>query len=151
MFKALPLLFLSLVLMLNVSGCRSLPREAGARRQVYEQRLRGLSFPTTRERLYRVLRPAGPPVRSDALPGNVLSGQETYRLDADFVVELTVIYKAVVRANDFLNPSRSLFGQMRALMDTTTSIDNMVNLGTPNYPGDIVDKARIRYQPSRAY
>ncbi|MGV3659888.1 MAG: hypothetical protein ACO1TE_06880 [Prosthecobacter sp.] len=143
-------LFLGLLL-LAVTGCSTLPRDVEGRRQVYEQRLSRLELPTTRQRLYKSLRPAAPPRRMDSFTGSFMTGSESYRLDADFVVELSVIYKAAVGAADFLNPARGLGSQVRAILDTTQSIGNMYSSGSANHPADIVEKARIVRRPLREY
>lgn len=148
--KHLTSLFL-LLLVGVVTGCSSLPRDAAGRHAVYEQRLARLEFPTTRQRLYKALRPAAPPHRTDRFAGNFMRGDESYRLDADFVVELSVIYRAAVGAADFLNPARGLGSQVRAILDTTQSIENMYSSGSANHPGDIVERARIVRRPVREY
>ncbi|HEY1050298.1 MAG TPA: hypothetical protein VGE39_11105 [Prosthecobacter sp.] len=137
--------------LLAVSGCSTLPRDVEGRRLVYEQRLSRLEFPTTRQRLYKSLHPAAPPHRRDSFTGSFMTGDESYRLDADFVVELSVIYKAAVGAADFLNPTRGLGSQVRAILDTTQSIENMYSSGSANHPGDIVQKARVVRRPLREY
>lgn len=142
---------LLLPLLLTVPACSTLPRDAAGRRQVYEQRLARVEFPTTRERLNKVLRPAAPPRPLGRFHGNLISGRESYRVDADFVVELSVIYKAAVGASDFLNPARGLGSQVRAILDTTRSIDNLYSSGSPNHPGDIIQNAEIVYRPLREY
>lgn len=148
--KHLPLLLL-LLLLGAVTGCSTLPRDVAGRHAVYERRLARLEFPTTRQRLYKSLNPAAPPERIDNLPGNFMKGEESYRLDADFVVELTVIYKAAVGAADFLNPARGLGSQVRAFLDTTQSIENIYSSGSANHPGDIVERARVVRRPMRGY
>ncbi len=149
--KHLASLLLLLFLAGAITGCSSLPRDAAGRRAVYEQRLARLDFPTTRQRLYRSLNPAAPPQRIDRLAGNFMKGEEAYRLDADFVVELTVIYKPAVGAADFLNPARGLGSQVRAFLDTTQSIENMYSTGSANHPADIVERARIVRRPPLGY
>ncbi len=137
-----------LLLVLALTGCSSLPGDPASRRQVYEQRLRRLELPVTRARLYKALRPESP-ARPTGDPGaSLLSGSEFYRLDNDFGVEMSVVYKAVVGAEDYLNPAPTLRGQIRSILDATQSIDNFVNRGTPEHPDDIVRKARIVMRPS---
>lgn len=143
--------FFLLLLVSIVTGCSSMPRDVEGRRQVYEQRLGRLEFPVTRQRLYKSLHPAAPPHRRDSFTGNFMTGDEVYRLDADFVVELSVIYKAAAGAADFLNPARGLGSQVRAILDTTQSIENMYSTGSANHPADIVQRARIVRRPLRAY
>lgn len=140
-----------LLLLVSTTGCTFLPSDPQSRRQVYEQRLRQLQLPVTRARLYKTLRPASPtqPVGDPGV--NLLSSSEFYRLDDDFVVEMSVVYKAVVGAEDYLYPAPTLRGQIRSILDATQSIDNLVNRGTPEHPADIVRKARIVMRPVRRY
>lgn len=138
------------LLLLGLAGCSTLPRDVEGRRVLYEQRLGRLEFPVTRERLYKSLHPAAPPQRRDHFTGNFMKGEEAYRLDADFVVELSVIYKAAAGAADFLNPARGLGSQVRAILDTTQSIQNMYSSGSANHPADIVERARIVRRPLHA-
>lgn len=140
---------LTLLLLVTLAACTSLPSDPASRRQVYEQRLHRLDLPVTRARLYKTLRPESP-ARPTGDPGaNLLSGSEFYRLDNDFGVEMSVVYKAVVGAEDYLNPAPTLRGQIRSILDATRSIDNFVNRGTPEHPDDIVRKARIVMRPRR--
>jgi hypothetical protein len=142
---------LLLLFFVTATGCSFLPRDPQSRRQVYEQRLRQLEFPVTRARLYKTLRPESP-ARPTGDPGaNLLSGSETYRLDDDFVVEMSVVYKAVVGAEDYLYPAPTLRGQIRSILDATQSIDNLVTRGTPEHPADIIRKARVVMRPSYRY
>lgn len=133
--------------LLALPACSSLPRDAAARREAYEQRLARLDFPTTRQRLNKVLRPAAPPRPLGRFHGNLISGRESFRLDADFVMELSVIYKGAVGASDLFDPSRGFGSQVRAILDTTRSIENLQAYGSPNDPGDIVRSAKIVHRP----
>lgn len=131
------------LLLLTTLGCSVLPRDEFSRRQVYEHRLSRLEFPVTRARLYKTLRPAAPARPTGDVGAGLFSSSEVYRLDDVFVVELSVVYKAVANTSDYLNPSRSIGGQVRAILDATQSIDNFMTRGTPEHPADIVQKARI--------
>lgn len=131
------------LLLLTTLGCSVLPRDEFSRRQVYEHRLSRLEFPVTRARLYKTLRPAAPARPTGDVGAGLFSSSEVYRLDDVFVVEMSVVYKAVANTSDYLNPSRSIGGQVRAILDATQSIDNFMTRGTPEHPADIVQKARI--------
>jgi hypothetical protein len=131
------------LLLLTTLGCTVLPRDEFSRRQVYEHRLSRLEFPVTRARLYKTLRPAAPARPTGDVGAGLFSSSEVYRLDDVFVVEMSVVYKAVANTSDYLNPSRSIGGQVRAILDATQSIDNFMTRGTPEHPADIVQKARI--------
>jgi hypothetical protein len=131
------------LLLLTTLGCTVLPRDEFSRRQVYEHRLSRLEFPVTRARLYKTLRPAAPARPSGDVGAGLFSSSEVYRLDDVFVVEMSVVYKAVANTSDYLNPSGSIGGQVRAILDATQSIDNFMTRGTPEHPADIVQKARI--------
>lgn len=138
-----------LPLLLSAPGCSSLPRDVAGRREVYQQRLDRLQFPLTRQHLYRALHPASPPRPLEKF--SLLSARESYRVDADFVVEMTVLYEAVVGPTSLLNPADSLGRQIRSLVNTSRSIGVMLNTGTPNHPDDIVQSARLVLQPVRDY
>lgn len=140
-----------LVLLLVLTGCDTLPRDEHARRQVYEQRLSRLEFPVTRDRLYRTLRPASSAQPAGSPGSSLLTGSEFYRLDDLFVVEMSVVYKAVVGAEDYLYPAPTLRGQIRSILDATQSMDNFVNRGTPEHPADIIRRARVVRRPSYRY
>jgi hypothetical protein len=131
------------LLLLTTLGCTVLPRDEFSRRQVYEHRLSRLEFPVTRARLYKTLRPAAPARPTGDVGAGLFSSSEVYRLDDVFVVEMSVVYKAVANTSDYLNPSGSIGGQVRAILDATQSIDNFMTRGTPEHPADIVQKARI--------
>lgn len=148
MNRFLPILLLFLT---ALTGCSTLPGDPAARQRVYEQRLARLDFPTTRKKVYRAVEPAGAPLRVDRDSINFMRGREAYRVDADFVVELSVIYKAAINAPDLLNPSRSIYSQLRMIMDTTQSIDNIAVSGSANHPADIVERARIVRRPMGRY
>ncbi|WP_461783123.1 hypothetical protein [Prosthecobacter sp.] len=139
------------LLLLTTLGCSVLPRDEFSRRQVYEHRLSRLEFPVTRARLYKTLRPAAPARPTGDVGAGLFSSSEVYRLDDVFVVELSVVYKAVANTSDYLNPSRSIGGQVRAILDATQSIDNFMTRGTPEHPADIVQKARIVKRPVHRY
>lgn len=139
------------LLLLTTLGCSVLPRDEFSRRQVYEHRLSRLEFPVTRARLYKTLRPAAPARPTGDVGAGLFSSSEVYRLDDVFVVELSVVYKAVANTSDYLNPSRSIGGQVRAILDATQSIDNFMTRGTPEHPADIVQKARIVQRPVHRY
>ena len=139
------------LLLLTTLGCSVLPRDEFSRRQVYEHRLSRLEFPVTRARLYKTLRPAAPARPTGDVGAGLFSSSEVYRLDDVFVVELSVVYKAVANTSDYLNPSGSIGGQVRAILDATQSIDNFMTRGTPEHPADIVQKARIVQRPVHRY
>ncbi|MCX6837558.1 MAG: hypothetical protein NTX35_07070 [Verrucomicrobia bacterium] len=139
------------LLLLTTLGCSVLPRDEFSRRQVYEHRLSRLEFPVTRARLYKTLRPAAPARPTGDVGAGLFSSSEVYRLDDVFVVELSVVYKAVANTSDYLNPSGSIGGQVRAILDATQSIDNFMTRGTPENPADIVQKARIVQRPVHRY
>jgi hypothetical protein len=136
-----------LLLLLTTAGCSMLPRDEFSRRQVYEHRLSRLEFPVTRARLYKMLRPAAPARPTGDVGAGLISSSEVYRLDDVFIVEMSVIYKAVANTGDYLNPSASIGGQARAILDATQSIDNFMTRGTPEHPADIVQKARVVRRP----
>jgi len=139
------------LLLLTTLGCTVLPRDEFSRRQVYEHRLSRLEFPVTRARLYKTLRPAAPARPTGDVGAGLFSSSEVYRLDDVFVVEMSVVYKAVANTSDYLNPSGSIGGQVRAILDATQSIDNFMTRGTPEHPADIVQKARIVQRPVHRY
>jgi hypothetical protein len=139
------------LLLLTTLGCSMLPRDEFSRRQVYQHRLSRLDFPVTRARLYKTLRPAAPARPTGDVGVGLLSSSEVYRLDDIFIVEMSVIYKAVANTGDYLNPSSSIGGQVRAILDATQSIDNFMTRGTPEHPADIVQRARIVKRPVRRY
>ena len=139
------------LLLLTTLGCTVLPRDEFSRRQVYEHRLSHLEFPVTRARLYKALRPAAPARPTGDVGAGLFSSSEVYRLDDVFVVEMSVVYKAVANTSDYLNPSGSIGGQVRAILDATQSIDNFMTRGTPEHPADIVQKARIVQPPVHRY
>lgn len=136
-----------LLLILTTASCSMLPQDEFSRRQVYEHRLSRLEFPVTRARLYKTLRPAAPARPTGDVGAGLLSSGEVYRLDDFFVVEMSVIYQAVANTGDYLNPTASIGGQVRAILDATQSIDNFMTRGTPEHPADIVQKARIVRRP----
>lgn len=136
-----------LLLILSTAGCSMLPQDEFSRRQVYEHRLSRLEFPVTRARLYKTLRPAAPARPTGDVGAGLFSSSEVYRLDDVFIVEMSVIYKAVANTGDYLNPSASIGGQVRAILDATQSIDNFMTRGTPEHPADIVQKARVVRRP----
>ena len=140
--------FLLLVLVLTAGGCSTLPQDEYGRRRVYERRLHSLEFPVTRARLYKTLRPDSP-ARPSGSPGSgLLTGSEFYRLDDIFVVELSVVYKAVAGADDYFHPAPTIGGQVRSILDASRSIENFMDRGTPEHPADIIRKARIVKRPS---
>lgn len=137
-------LFLFLIVL---TGCSTLPRDETARRRVYEQRLSRLEFPVTRSRLYKTLRPASPAQPTGNSVSGLLTGSEFYRLDDIFVVELSVVYKAVAGIEDYLYPAPTVGGQVRSILDATQSLDNFMSRGTPEHPADIIRKARVLRRP----
>lgn len=137
------------VLLLLLTGCAILPRDESARRQVYERRLARLDFPVTRDRLYHTLRPASPAHPTGNPGSGLLTGSEFYRLDDVFAVEMSVVYKAVAGIDDYLNPSATVGGQVRSILDATQSLDNFMSRGTPEHPADIIRKARVVMRPTR--
>lgn len=142
---------LLLLILFASSGCNTLPRDESSRRQVYERRLRSLEFPVTRARLYKTLRPASAASPTGRTGSGLLTGSEFYRLDDVFVVEMSVIYKAVAGIGDYLNPGPTIGGQVRAILDASQSIENLVDRGTPEHPSDIIQKARIVRHPAMRY
>ncbi|MCB1277534.1 hypothetical protein [Prosthecobacter sp.] len=142
---------LLLVLVFTAGGCSTLPQDEHGRRQVYERRLRSLELPVTRARLYKTLRPASPSRPTGDVGSGLLTGSEFYRLDDIFVVEMSVVYKAVAGMDDYLNPAPTIGGQVRSILDATQSIDNFMNRGTPEHPADIIRKARIVKRPVVRY
>ena len=137
-----------LLILLVTSGCNTLPRDEFGRRQVYERRLSHLDFPVTRARLYKTLRPASP-ARPTGNPGSgLLTGSEFYRVDDLFVVELSVVYKAVAGAADYFHPAPTIGGQVRSILDASRSIENFMTRGTPEHPADIIQRARIVRRPA---
>jgi len=145
------LLVVFLILLGCLSSCTLLPQDEAGRRRVYESRLSRLEFPVTRDRLYRTLRPDSPARPTGNPSPGLLTGSEFYRLDDVFVVELSVVYKAVAGAGDYFNPSATISGQIRNILDATESIENLVNRGTPEHPADIVQRARIVRRPAYRY
>jgi len=143
--------FLLLLLILTTAGCDSLPRDEFGRRQYYERRLYSLEFPVSRARLYKTLRPASPASPTGKTGSGLLTGSEFYRLDDVFVVEMSVVYKAVAGIDDYLNPAPTVGGQVRSILDASQSIENFMDRGTPEHPADIIRKARIVKQPALRY
>ncbi len=142
---------LLLLLILTTAGCSTLPRDEYGRRQVYERRLRSLEFPVTRKRLYKTLRPASPASPTGHTGSGLLTGSEFYRLDDIFVVEMSVVYKALTGIDDYLNPAPTIRGQVRSILDASRSIENFMDRGTPEHPADIIQKARIVKSPAMRY
>lgn len=143
--------FLLLLLIITTAGCNSLPRDEHARRQVYERRLHSLEYPVSRARLYKTLRPASPASPTGQMGSGLLTGSEFYRLDDIFVVEMSVVYKAVTGIDDYLNPAPTVGGQVRSILDASRSIENFMDRGTPEHPADIIQKARILKRPVMRY
>jgi hypothetical protein len=143
--------FLLLLLILTTAGCDSLPRDEYGRRQYYERRLYSLEFPVSRARLYQTLRPASPAAPTGKTGSGLLSGSEFYRLDDVFVVEMSVVYKAVAGIEDYLNPAPTVGGQVRSILDASRSIENFMDRGTPEHPADIIRKALILKRPVMRY
>jgi len=137
-----------LLLLCLTAGCTMLPQDEFGRRQVYERRLHSLEFPVSRARLYKTLRPASPARPTGNSGSGLLTGSEFYRLDDIFVVELSVVYKAVAGAADYFNPAPTIGGQVRAILDASQSIDNFMDRGTPEHPADIIQRARIVRRPA---
>ena len=73
------------------------------------------------------------------------------RLDDVFVVEMSVVYKAVAGIDDYLNPAPTVGGQVRSILDASRSIENFMDRGTPEHPADIIQKARILKRPVLRY
>ncbi len=140
--------FFLLLLVLTVVSCDTLPRDEFGCRQFYERRLHRLDFPVSRARLYQTLRPDSPARPTGNIGSGLLTGSEFYRLDDLFVIELSVVYKAVAGIGDYLNPAPSIRGQVRAILDASQSIDNFMSRGTPEHPADIIQKARIVKRPA---
>lgn len=139
------------LLLLALTSCDTLPQDESARFRVYERRINRLDFPVTRDRLYKTLRPASPARPADNSGSGLLTAGEFYRLDDVFIVEMSVVYKAVTGIDDYLNPAVSIGGQVRSILDATQSLDNFVNRGTPDHPADIIRKARIVRRPAGRY
>lgn len=142
---------LLLLLILTTAGCSTLPRDEYSRRQVYERRLRSLEFPVSRARLYKTLRPASPATPTGQPGSGLLTGSEFYRLDDIFVVEMSVVYKAVAGIDDYLNPAPTVGSQVRSILDASRSIENFMDRGTPEHPADIIRKARVLKRPFMRY
>lgn len=134
-----------LALLLVGTGCSILPVDEMGRRRVYEQRLSGLEFPVTRERLYKTLPPKSDPERVGSAAGGLLASTEVYRLDAWSVMEMTVVYHAVT--DGFYPSSGSVGSQVRAILDTTQSLQNLINTGTPEHRADIIQRAQVLRRP----
>lgn len=142
---------IALLLLSTLTACDTLPRDETGRRRVYEQRLSRLEFPVTRARLYKTLRPESPAQPTGNPGSGLLTGSEFYRLDDVFVVELSVVYKAVAGIDDYINPAPTIGGQVRAILDASKSLDNFMTRGTPEHPADIIRKARIVKRPVYRY
>jgi hypothetical protein len=138
---------LLLLLAFIAAGCSTPPHDEQGRRTYYERRLHSLELPVTRARLYHTLPPASPARPTGRPSQGVLSGNEYYRLDDLFVVEIAVIYKAVAGMDDYLNPSPTLGGQVRSILDASRSIENFMDRGTPEHPSDIIRRAQIMKRP----
>ena len=143
--------FLLLLLIITTAGCSTLPRDEYGRLQVYERRLCSLEFPVSRARLYKTLRPASPASPTGQTGSGLLTGSEFYRLDDIFVVEMSVVYKAVAGIDDYLNPAPTVGSQVRSILDASRSIENFMDRGTPEHPADIIQKARIVRRPINRY
>ena len=143
--------FLLLLLIITTAGCSTLPRDEYGRRQAYERRLHSLEFPVSRVRLYKTLRPASPAAPTGQTGSGLLTGSEFYRLDDIFVVEMSVVYKAVAGIDDYLNPAPTVGSQVRSILDASRSIENFMDRGTPEHPADIIQKARILKRPVLRY
>lgn len=142
---------LLLLIIFTVGGCNTPPRDEFGRRQYYERRLRRLEFPVSRVRLYKTLRPASPASPTGQVGSGLLTGSEYYRLDDIFVVEMSVVYKAVAGIGDYLNPAPSIGGQVRSILDASRSLENFMDRGTPEHPADIIQGARIVKRPEMRY
>ncbi|WP_395748084.1 hypothetical protein [Prosthecobacter sp.] len=140
--------FLFSLLVIITAGCSSLPRDEYGRRQYYERRLHSLELPVTRARLYKTLRPASSAQPTGRIGSGLLTGSEFYRLDDIFVVEMSVVYKAVAGIGDYLNPAPTIGGQVRSILDASQSLENLMDRGTPEHPSDIIQKARIVKSPA---
>lgn len=143
--------FLLLWLLLASAGCGTLPRDEHGRRQYYERRLHSLEFPVSRTRLYKTLRPASPAAPTGQIGSGLLTGSEFYRLDDLFVVEMSVVYKAVAGIDDYLSPAPTIGSQVRSILDASRSIENFMDRGTPEHPSDIIQRARILKRPAQRY
>jgi hypothetical protein len=139
--------FLLCLFVITAGGCSTLPRDEHGRRQYYERRLHSLELPVSRARLYKTLRPASPAQPTGNVGSGLLTGSEFYRLDDIFVVEMSVVYKAVAGIDDYLNPAPTVGGQVRAILDASRSIENFMDRGTPEHPSDIIQRARIVKRP----
>jgi hypothetical protein len=140
---------LLLLLVLTTAGCNTLPRDEYGRRQYYERRLHSLEFPVSRARLYKTLHPDSPAAPTGNPGSGLLTGSEFYRLDDIFVVEMSVVYKAVAGIGDYLNPAPTVGGQVRSILDASRSLENFMDRGTPEHPADIIQRARIVRRPAR--
>lgn len=143
--------FLLLLLVLTTAGCDTIPRDEYGRRQYYERRLHSLELPVSRARLYKTLRPHSPATPTGRAGSGLLTGSEFYRLDDTFVVETSVVYKAVAGIDDYLNPAPTVGGQVRSILDATRSLENFMDRGTPEHPADIIQRARIVKRPYMRY
>lgn len=128
-----------------------LPRDEHGRLQYYERRLHSLEFPVSRARLYKTLRPASPAAPTGQTGSGLLTGSEFYRLDDLFVVEMSVVYKAVAGIDDYLSPAPTIGSQVRSILDASWSIENFMDRGTPEHPSDIIQRARILKRPAQRY
>lgn len=143
--------FLLCLIALTTAGCDTLPRDEHGRRQYFERRLHSLEFPVSRARLYKTLRPDSPAQPTGNMGSGLLTGSEFYRLDNTFVVEMSVVYKAVAGIGDYFNPARTIGGQVRSILDASQSIENFMDRGTPEHPADIIQRARIVKRPVMRY
>ncbi|MDB6007573.1 MAG: hypothetical protein JWR15_4560 [Prosthecobacter sp.] len=143
--------FLLLLIALITASCDTVPRDEYGRRQYYERRLHSLEFPVSRVRLYKTLRPRSPATPTGNAGSGLLTGIEFYRLDDLFVVELSVVYKAVTGIGDYLNPAPTVGGQVRSILDASRSLENFMDRGTPEHPADIIQRARIVKRPYMRY
>jgi len=134
-----------LALLLLGSACSTLPSDQRGRGQVYERRLSQLEFPVSRQRLYQSLPPRSRPERVGSAAGSLLASTEVYRLDDWYVLEISVLYQ--IMTGGLLSNSGSVGSQVRAILDTTQSLENLMSQGTPEHRADIIERARLLQRP----
>ena len=134
-----------LALLLLGSGCSALPSDQRGRGQVYERRLSQLEFPVSRQRLYQSLPPKSRLERVESAAGSLLASTEVYRLDDWYVLEISVLYQMMT--GGLLSKPGSVGSQVRAILDTTQSLENLMNQGTPEHSADIIQRARLLQRP----
>ena len=136
---------LTLLALLLGTGCSMLPSDEMGRGQAYQRRLSQLEFPVNRQRLYQSLPPRSRPERVGSTAGSLLGSKEVYRLDDWYVLEMSVVYQ--VMTGELLQHSGSVGSKVQAILDTTQSLQNLVNQGTPEHRADIIQGTRLLKRP----